>query len=38
MNGCIVLLPLSDKEEKLTAELRHIQQSLKSVNGTLQHT
>ncbi|EMN8584547.1 TPA: SymE family type I addiction module toxin [Klebsiella aerogenes] len=38
MDGCIVLLPLSDKEEKLTAELRHIQQSLKSVNGTLQHT
>ncbi|ESM61628.1 hypothetical protein L390_03036 [Klebsiella quasipneumoniae subsp. similipneumoniae] len=37
MDGCIVLLPLSDKEEKLTAELRHIQQSLKSVNSTLQH-
>ena len=35
MNGCIVLLPQSDKEEMLKAELLQIQQSFKSVNNTL---
>ena len=31
MDGCIVLLPQSDKEEMLKAELLQIQQSFKSV-------
>ncbi|HFI5650047.1 TPA: SymE family type I addiction module toxin [Klebsiella michiganensis] len=35
MDGCIVLLPQSDKEEMLKAELLQIQQSFKSVNNTL---
>lgn len=35
MDGCIVLMPLSEKEEMLKAELKKIQQSLKSVNSTL---
>ena len=35
MDGCIVLLPQSDKEEMLKAELLQIQQSFKRVNNTL---
>lgn len=35
MDGCIVLMPLSEKEEMLKAELKKIQHSLKSVNSTL---
>ena len=35
MDGSIVLLPQSDKEEMLKAELLQIQQSFKSVNNTL---
>ena len=35
MDGCIVLLPQSDKEEMLKAELLQIQQSFKSGNNTL---
>ena len=35
MDGCIVLLPQSDKEEMLKEELLQIQQSFKSVNNTL---
>ena len=35
MDGCIVLLPQSDKEQMLKAELLQIQQSFKSVNNTL---
>lgn len=35
MDGCIVLMPLSEKEEMLKAELQKIQHSLKSVNSTL---
>ena len=35
MDGCIVLLPQSDKEEMFKAELLQIQQSFKSVNNTL---
>lgn len=35
MDSCIVLLPQSDKEEMLKAELLQIQQSFKSVNNTL---
>ncbi|EMX9852553.1 SymE family type I addiction module toxin [Klebsiella michiganensis] len=35
MDGCIVLLPQSDKEEMLKAELLQTQQSFKSVNNTL---
>ena len=35
MDGCIELLPQSDKEEMLKAELLQIQQSFKSVNNTL---
>lgn len=35
MNGCIVLLPQSDKEEMLKAELLQIQHSFTSVNNTL---
>lgn len=35
MDGCIVLLPQSDKEEMIKAELLQIQQSFKSVNNTL---
>lgn len=36
MDGCIVLLPQSDKEEMLRAELLQIHQSFKSVNSTLE--
>ena len=35
MDGCIVLLPQSDKEEMLKEELLQIQQSFKRVNNTL---